>query len=534
MNSGVTYNRDGSKKPGVAEGKKPEHNLGTGWMLAKDKELGKKVAQNTGKARREKELMQKYAGKKDVKESDVRDRLDRMRQDTQNRLAGMRSQTRQSSAVAAQPTSAPATGSRYNVGDKVEFGIFGKPSGYRQGIITDVNVNRGIITVKDDGGKEHKLSTAMKSLYLKVLGAKQESRVSETQLSEADNAAVVRAFKKIDGGAEPSSPLEWAISAALGGAPKGTESYELEKSYNVPRAVTKEVQYILQGLPSIDNIEKMISDRDQQSTQQSQSQEISALQHKLSIQQLITQSELDQADANAIKDLDIEARQAIKERMQEMALAAKERLAQIEIDIRNSKESEAERQQALEMAKMNNSHEIAVIEITAAGEYKKAKLEADYQIKIKELEVIDNQQERQNRLDVINAEKEKEISIINTETANKIKEIQADVDADQQRSDMRVREEFMSEFKPIWSSMVEKASQTGNSLSQNISAVKGALGRLGKPVMPKAEGVAEARQSAAVKLAKAWDKQKAKSAASRERAKELLNPAKKDQEKKNG
>jgi hypothetical protein len=48
------------------------------------------------------------------------------------------------------------------------------------------------------------------------------------------------------------------------------------------------------------------------------------------------------------------------------------------------------------------------------------------------------------------------------------------------------------------------------------------------------ESVAEARQSVAVKLAKAWDQQKAKSAASRERAKELLNPAKKEQEKKNG
>jgi hypothetical protein len=59
---------------GVAEGKKPEHNLGTGWMLAKDKELGKKVAQNTDKARREKELMQKYAGKKDVEEAKRPDR----------------------------------------------------------------------------------------------------------------------------------------------------------------------------------------------------------------------------------------------------------------------------------------------------------------------------------------------------------------------------------------------------------------------------------------------------------------------------
>jgi hypothetical protein len=58
----------------VEEGKKPEHNLGTGWMLAKDKELGKKVAQNTEKARREKEMMQKYAGKKDVEEAKRPDR----------------------------------------------------------------------------------------------------------------------------------------------------------------------------------------------------------------------------------------------------------------------------------------------------------------------------------------------------------------------------------------------------------------------------------------------------------------------------
>jgi hypothetical protein len=34
------------KEQGTAEGKKPEHNLGTGWMLDKDKELGQKVDQN--------------------------------------------------------------------------------------------------------------------------------------------------------------------------------------------------------------------------------------------------------------------------------------------------------------------------------------------------------------------------------------------------------------------------------------------------------------------------------------------------------
>jgi hypothetical protein len=50
--------------------------------------------------------------------------------------------------------------------------------------------------------------------------------------------------------------------------------------------------------------------------------------------------------------------------------------------------------------------------------------------------------------------------------------------------------------------------------------------------MSREESVEEARQSAQVKLAKAWDQQQAKSAASRERAKELLNPAKKEEPKK--
>jgi len=71
---GISRALDRMSKEGVAEGKKPEHNLGTGWMLAKDKELGKKVAQNTDKTRREKEMMQKYAGKKDIEEAKRPDR----------------------------------------------------------------------------------------------------------------------------------------------------------------------------------------------------------------------------------------------------------------------------------------------------------------------------------------------------------------------------------------------------------------------------------------------------------------------------
>ena len=57
------------KEPAATEGKKPEHNLGVGWMLDKDKKLGQKVAQNKARARQERQTMLKYAGKKDVTES---------------------------------------------------------------------------------------------------------------------------------------------------------------------------------------------------------------------------------------------------------------------------------------------------------------------------------------------------------------------------------------------------------------------------------------------------------------------------------
>jgi hypothetical protein len=54
------------KEPAATEGKKPEHNLGVGWMLDKDKQLGQKVAQNKARARQERQTMLKYAGKKDL------------------------------------------------------------------------------------------------------------------------------------------------------------------------------------------------------------------------------------------------------------------------------------------------------------------------------------------------------------------------------------------------------------------------------------------------------------------------------------
>jgi hypothetical protein len=53
-----------------------------------------------------------------------------------------------------------------------------------------------------------------------------------------------------------------------------------------------------------------------------------------------------------------------------------------------------------------------------------------------------------------------------------------------------------------------------------------------KEEVVRREEFEEARMSAAAKLGKAWDQQQAKSAASRERAKELLNPSKKDEKEK--
>jgi hypothetical protein len=244
---------------------------------------------------------------------------------------------------------------------------------------------------------------------------------------------------------------------------------------------------MLPSTPTITQMKEYTQQSQAQTTQFQQQQASGALQHDLSMQQLIRQNQLDAADTEAVLAMDVEARQAILAKKREMELEAQERLAKIEMDIRASKEPEAERAQALEMAKMNNAHELQVIQITAEGEYKKAKLEADYQIQIKELENIDNAGERQNKLDVINANKEKEIGIINAETSAKIRGLQAETDASRAESDIRVQEAFMMTFKPIWGGLIQRASELGRTLGQSISAVTGALNRLSKPVMPQAQ-----------------------------------------------
>jgi len=304
-----------------------------------------------------------------------------------------------------------------------------------------------------------------------------------------DITPFVRAFKNLDSGAEPKSDIEWAVKLVMDGASIESPNltYKLEDDYGVPRGHGKSVYDLMRQTPSIEELEKAARDKEVTAQQQQQSDQLSALQHNMTVQQLIRQNQLADADAEAMLKMDVEARQAIRERMQAMELESKERLAKVEIDIRNSKEPEAERAQALEMAKQTHVHELEVIKVTAEGEYKKAKLEADYQIKIKELENIDNAGERQNRLDVINTEKQKELAIIDKETSAAIAKMQAGADINRQESDTRIREEFMMTFKPVWGNLLDKASQVGKTVGQNISAVMGALGRLARPIMPKAE-----------------------------------------------
>ncbi len=306
-----------------------------------------------------------------------------------------------------------------------------------------------------------------------------------------DTAAFARAFKKLDGGGDPSTDIEWAVKLKMDGVEFDrlrSSGVQLTK-YGVEMNRTANVHKLLAEVPEISELEKEIRDREVTATQNQQSDQMGALQHDLNIQQLIRQNSLDKADAQAMLEMDVEARQAIRERKQAMELEAKERLAKVEIEIRQSQENDKQREFELEKAKSDHAHEVQVIQITAEGEYKKAKLEADYQIQIKQLENIDNAGERQNRLDVINTEKQKEIETINAATNARIRELQAGTDANRAESDTRIREAFMGEFQPIWGSMIQRASQIGKTLGQSISAVTGALGKLGKVVMPKAESV---------------------------------------------
>jgi hypothetical protein len=339
--------------------------------------------------------------------------------------------------------------------------------------------------------------------------AKNESVVNE---AAEDWLPAYNALVKNNGEPVQGSGLTWKKVVALAAKDNGINGQDLREfilpyTQNPSKAkfsnseeglqLDRDVQAIwklMQQAPTMDDMRNAIKQQaagvHQQNLTNIQNQldlENAPLQHEMSVQALLNKAELDQADQKELLDLDMEARLAIIKIKQDLELDAKERLTQIEREIKDREEREDVRKHELELAQAGYNHELAVINATAEGEYKKAKLEADYQIQIKQLDNIDNAGERQNRLDQINTEKAKQLAVINAETKARVEVLQKEVDVEKQQNDARIEQAYMMAFMPIWSSLLDKASNLGKTVGQNISAVMGALGRLSKPVMPTAQ-----------------------------------------------
>ena len=256
--------------------------------------------------------------------------------------------------------------------------------------------------------------------------------------------------------------------------------------------LTNEIASLMRLAPTMDEMRAVVKQQDADKHQQNltaiQQQldlENAPLQHELSVQALINKAELDQADQKALLELDMEARLAIVKIKQDLELDAKERLVAIEREIEDRKEREDVRKHELEMAQAGYKHELAVINATAEGEYKKAKLEADYQIQIKQLDNIDNAGERQNRLDQINTEKAKQIAVIDAETKARVEVMQKEVDVEKQQSDIKIEQAFMMTLNPIWGAALTAAHVAGSTWKAGINNLNKALSMLSKPIMPK-------------------------------------------------
>jgi hypothetical protein len=251
-------------------------------------------------------------------------------------------------------------------------------------------------------------------------------------------------------------------------------------------------------------IKQQDADKHQQNLTAIQQQldlENAPLQHELSVQALLHKAELDKADYAAVMELDVESRMAIMKIKHELELDAKERLVAIEREIEDRKERDEVRKHELEMAQAGYKHELAVINASAEGEYKKAKLEADYQIQLKQLDNIDNIGERQFRLDQINTEKAKQLEIIDAETKSRVEVMQKEVDVERQQSDIQIEKAFMMTFNPIWGTAVAAAATAGKTWQAAINNINKALSMLSSPVMPKPkkesveQGMSEAGRS---------------------------------------
>jgi hypothetical protein len=277
--------------------------------------------------------------------------------------------------------------------------------------------------------------------------------------------------------------------------PEQARMSNTEEGFKLNRA-TQAIWNLMQQAPTMDEMRAAVKQQDTDKHQQNltaiQQQldlENAPLQHELSVQALINKAELDQADQKALLELDMEARLAIMKIKQDMELDAKERLTQIEREIEDRKEREDVRKHELEMAQAGYKHEIAVINVTAEGEYKKSKLTLDYQVHIKQLENINDAGERQNKLDVLNTEKAKQIAIIDAETKAEVEVLQKGVDVERQQSDIKIEQAFMMTLLPIWGVAVAAAHAAGAATAggwkAGINNLNKALAMLSKPIMPK-------------------------------------------------
>jgi hypothetical protein len=317
---------------------------------------------------------------------------------------------------------------------------------------------------------------------------------------------------KNDGEPSSGSGLNWKKMMALAAKDSGIIGQNL-KEFVLPytenpsqaifinssegHALARDVQAIwnlMQQAPTMDEMRAAVKQQaagvHQQNLTNIQNQldlENAPLQHELSVQALLNKAELDQADQKELLELDMEARLAIIKIKQDLELDAKERLTQIEREIEDRKEREDIRKHELEMAQAGYKHEIAVINASAEGEYKKAKLEADYQIQIKQLDNIDNAGERQNRLDQINTEKAKQLAVIDAETKARVEVMQKEVDVEKQQSDIKIEQAFMMTLNPIWGAALTAAHAAGATWKAGINNLNKALGMLSKPVMPTAQ-----------------------------------------------
>lgn len=339
------------------------------------------------------------------------------------------------------------------------------------------------------------------------------SNILKGILNEAADKSWEQAYKVLQANAGEPDTSKGALTfqkqlAMLAKSSKIYDRYELTqflRDYNAYQYYDA-VRNLIPQSPTLDQMEQFNQQSQIQQTNFQQQQEIGHLQHNLNVQQLVQRHELEAQDQKDLLTFDVQARLAIQKIKQEQELDAKERLVAIQREIEDRNERKEIRDHELKLAQAGYDHDINVINATAEGEYKKAKLEADYQIQIKQLENIDNAGERQNKLDQINTMKEKELAIINAETNAKIRAMEAGTQASRAESDLRIRESFMDEFKPIWGSLIQRASEVGKTLGQSIGAVTSALSRLGSVVMPKAvEEGEEMGTFAALKDWRVWD-----------------------------